>query len=339
MLDTVQRGAADLKHTAPGAPATDLTVTLAIADYDRTRPLLNGSVKPAGIDLQCTIGSIPEFCLVPVYEQYDLAEMSLSWYLMAHCRNEPVVALPVFPLRMPVHAYMYVRADAPYTSPDDLAGKRIGTKRYRSTINVWLRGILQEYHGLRPSDFTWFTPAEEGGGFVIPEDVSVTLRPGQMSDMEEMLFNGEVDALFTPVLPDAVMRNDPRIRRLYPDCRAVSRAYAKQTGFVPMTHVVVVSQRLLEREPWVAKSMSQALIESQRQWQEFVQADPKHSMLCETVYMQEEERAIYGSDPWAQGVAGNRVALQTFIRYCNEQGYIPRQPAPEEIFAANTLSL
>ena len=140
-------------------------------EYDRTRALLDGRVKPDGIDLRATSASIPEFCLTPVYEEYDFAEMSLSWYLMAHCRSEPVVALPVFPLRMPVHAYMYCRVDSPYTRPRDLAGKRIGTKRYRSTINVWLRGILQEY------------------------------------------------ALFTPVLPEAVRRRDPRIRRLYPDCR------------------------------------------------------------------------------------------------------------------------
>ena len=316
-----------------------LPVTLAIADYDRTRPLLDGRVKPAGIDLQATTASIPEFCLVPVYEQYDFAEMSLSWYLMAHCRDEPVVALPVFPLRMPVHAYMYCRTDAPYTHPLDLAGKRIGTKRYRSTINVWLRGILQDQHGLRPSDFAWITPAAEGAGFVVPADVALTVRPGEMADIERMLLDREIDALFTPVLPDAVLRRDPRIRRLYPDCRGESRAYAKRTGFLPMTHTVVMSRRLWEREPWVAERMFAALTEAQRQCVAFVQADPKHSTFCETVYTLEEERAIYGADPWAHGVAANRAALETFIRYAHEQGYIPRRPAAEEIFASNTLSL
>ncbi|HEX3440077.1 MAG TPA: hypothetical protein VHT93_07005 [Pseudolabrys sp.] len=336
MLDTIKKPAST---TTASAPAAQLHATLAIADYDRTRPLIDGRVKPAGMHLQTTVGSIPEFCLVPVYEQYDFAEMSLSWYLMAHCRNEPVVALPTFPLRMPVHAYMYVRADAPYTKPEDLAGKRIGTKRYRSTINVWLRGILQEYHGLRPRDFSWITPAEEGGGFVIPDDVSVTLRPGEMSDMEERLFAGEVDALFTPVLPDAVYRRDPRIRRLYPDCRAVSRAYCRQTGFFPMTHTVVMSKRLWEKEPWAAESMYTALEEAQQQCLDFYRADPKHSLFCETLYTQEEEEALYGENPWAQGVEANRAALDTFIRYAHEQGYIPHRPSVEEVFAANTLSL
>ena len=316
-----------------------LPATLAIADYDRTRPLIDGRIKPAGMDLKVTIGNIPEFCLVPVYEQYDFAEMSLSWYLMAHCRNEPVVALPTFPLRMPVHAYMFVRADAPYTKPEDLAGKTIGVKRYRSTNNVWLRGILQEFHGLRPRDFKWITPAEEGAGFVVPDDVSVTVRPGEMSDMEDRLFNGEIDALFTPVLPDAYYRRDPRIRRLYTDCRAVSRAYQKQVGFFPMTHTVVMSKKLFEKEPWAAESMFNALNDAQKLYWDHYLDDPKHSMFCETLYTQEDERAIYGENPWVQGVDANRAALETFIRYCHEQGYIDRVPPVKEVFAANTLSL
>lgn len=338
MLDqtetTAPAGGRDRRHDG-----TPLAVTMAIADYDRTRLLVDGRVRPAGIDLAVTVGSIPEFCLVPVYEQYDVAEMSLSWYLMAHCRNEPVVALPVFPLRMPVHAYMYTRADAPYTNPRELVGKRIGTKRYRSTINVWLRGILKDFYGIVPSDFHWVTPAEEGGGFVVPDGIEVTLKPGEMADIEAMLFAGEIDALFTPVLPEAVLRGDRRIRRLFPDSRAESRAYSRLTGFLPMTHTIVMSKRLFEREPWVAQSIAAAVVESQRRWVDFAHADPKHLTACEAVYTLEEERAAYGPDPWAQGIAANRAALETFIRYAHEQGYIDRRPAPEEIFAANTLGL
>ena len=316
-----------------------LPVTMAIGEYDRTRALLDGRVKPPGIDLSAIAAEIPEFCLRPVYEDYDLAEMSLSWYLMAHCRGEPVVALPVFPLRMPVHAYMYCRADAPYTNPADLKGKRVGTKRYRSTINVWLRGILQDHYGISPQDFSWITPAEEGAGFIVPNGVSVTVQPGEMSDMEERLFDGEFEALFTPVVPDAARRRDPRIRRLYPDARAVSRAYFKQTGFLPITHTVVMSRALWEREPWVAERLFFAITEAHRLSRDFSQADPKHLTFAENLYTLEEEHATYGSNPWPHGLAANRALLETFVRYAHEQGYIPHRPPLEEVFAANTLSL
>src|SRR5262245_40922287 len=67
-----------------------------LADYHRTRPLLNGEVVAKGVKLQPRRAESGEACLRPVYEEFDIAEMSLSWYMMARCRNEPVIALPIF---------------------------------------------------------------------------------------------------------------------------------------------------------------------------------------------------------------------------------------------------
>ena len=76
--------------------AHDLELTLMLADYHRTRPLLNGEVTARGIKLQPRRAESGEACMRPVYEEFDIAEMSLSWYMMARCRNEPVIALPIF---------------------------------------------------------------------------------------------------------------------------------------------------------------------------------------------------------------------------------------------------
>src|ERR1700722_20514366 len=103
-----------------------LPLSIAFSDYDRTRPLVDGRVVPGGIAPRYVLDDIAQFCVRPVYEEFDVAEMSFSWYCAARDRGEPVIALPVFPLRMPVHAYMFCRSDAPYTSPRDLRGKRIG---------------------------------------------------------------------------------------------------------------------------------------------------------------------------------------------------------------------
>ena len=75
-----------------------------LADYDRTRRIIDGRVKADGLDLKVTDLYAGDFCMMPIYEQYDVAEMSFSWYVMARGRGEPVVALPIFPLRMPVLA-------------------------------------------------------------------------------------------------------------------------------------------------------------------------------------------------------------------------------------------
>ena len=57
-----------------------LPLTMVVADYDRTRPLLDGRVQPDGIKLDAVSGRIGDFCMSPVYEEYDIAEMSLSLY-------------------------------------------------------------------------------------------------------------------------------------------------------------------------------------------------------------------------------------------------------------------
>ncbi len=314
-------------------------LTLAVGEYDRTRPLLEGRVKPKGIALRPTSEEVSEFCIQPVYQRYDAAEMSFSWYLMAHCRQEPVIAIPIFPLRMPVHAYVFCRTDAPYTHPKDLVGKRIGTKRYRSTINVWLRGILLEFYGIDARELSWITPAEEGAGFTVPPGVSVTVRPGEMRDLEELLFKGEIDCLFTPVLPEAYRQGDKRMRRLFPDCKAEFDAYFKKTGILPITHTIVLNKKIWEQEPWVAEQLFHAFQESQRQCLDFYYADPKNMTFSRTIFTLEEERNTFGPDPWAHGLNPNRNTLKTFVRYAHEQGYIPRSPALEEIFAHNTLAL
>ncbi|HKA33693.1 MAG TPA: hypothetical protein VKH64_10800 [Candidatus Binatia bacterium] len=58
--------------------ARDLDLTFSLADYDRTRPILTGAVKADGINFQFRPAVPGEACLIPVYEQFDIAEMSLS---------------------------------------------------------------------------------------------------------------------------------------------------------------------------------------------------------------------------------------------------------------------
>ena len=104
--------------------AHDLELTLMLADYHRTRPLLSGEVTADGIKLQAAAApKAGEACMRPVYEEFDIAEMSLSWYMMARCRNEPVIALPIFPLRMQIHPYIFCGTASGIEGPEDLQRK------------------------------------------------------------------------------------------------------------------------------------------------------------------------------------------------------------------------
>src|SRR5207237_1109973 len=82
-------------------------VVLVTGALRRAPPMLSGEVKLPGVTLKPKRAGLGEACMSPVYEQFDIAEMSLSWYTMARSRGEPVIALPIFPLRMQIHPYIF----------------------------------------------------------------------------------------------------------------------------------------------------------------------------------------------------------------------------------------
>src|SRR5215510_13321664 len=102
----------------------NLRLTLACWDYDRTRPLMDGRVKPEGIDLDIQV-----------------SELSLASYAVMKGRGDcPFIAIPVALSKIFRHSCIYVRPDAGIAKPEDLKGKRVGTSQYGSTGLVFLRG-------------------------------------------------------------------------------------------------------------------------------------------------------------------------------------------------------
>ncbi|MDH3239426.1 MAG: ABC transporter substrate-binding protein [Alphaproteobacteria bacterium] len=316
-----------------------MPVDVAFGDYDRTRPIVDGRVKAEGMALTPHTHWIGHFCRKPVYEEYDAAEMSFSWYVMARDRGEPVIAVPIFLLRMAVLAYVYVRSDSPVTKPSDLIGKKIGARGYRQTVNLWLRGLFKEHYGLSPEQVTWITsgPEDKDAGYVIPESVPVEIREG--CDALENLKNGAVDAVFCTKVPKQYLNGEPWIRRLFPNTQEETQRLARDTGIVPITHTLIMNKNLADREPWVAENLFHLFDKAQRTADEVVQDDPKRISLVDSVFLVEQQRKSYGSNPYVHGIEPNRKVIETFVRYAHEQGYISREIPVEELFAPSTLGL
>ncbi len=309
-----------------------LELTFLLADYHRTRPLLSGEVIAEGVKLQPRRAVTGEACMRPVYEEYDIAEMSLSWYMMARCRNEPVIALPIFPLRMQVHPYIFCSPASGIEQPEDLKGKKIGMDQYRLTVGLWARGILQEHHGVRPQDCSWVTsePESEGAGFPIPHDVEITCAH---ESTEAMLLRGELDALIPPNIVSSFRARDPRIRRVFKDIRSTVNHYFRETRIFPITHTLVVREALLQINPWLVSSLLDAFNETEalcRKSYDYA----KRLAFPSAVLIIEEEQELFGENPWEHGLTpGNRVVLEKFVQYAEEQGYISRRPELSELFA------
>src|SRR5262249_4831596 len=153
----------------------NLSLTLACGPYDRFEALRNGIVRPEGIDLTyLAIQSPPEIFVRMVKNfSFDIAEMSASMYIIRKAQgNFPFIALPIFPLRMFRHGFIFVNTQSGIKTPKDLDGRCIGVQEYRQTAGVWIRGILQSEYGVSFSNVKWF----EGG-------VNTSRRPDPAMDL------------------------------------------------------------------------------------------------------------------------------------------------------------
>lgn len=322
---------------AASRPVGLYPIDIAFADYDRTRPLIDGRVKAKGIELKAINQWVGDFCTRPVYEEYDAAEMSLSWYVAARDRGEPCIAIPIFPLRDPILAYVYARTDSPINKPSDLIGKRIGVEGYRYTINLWLRGLLKDHYGLAPEQVTWVTGEPEGNGYVAPAGIKIELRKGKTAPQK--LRDGDVDAIFCPRVSKEFQNREGWIRRLFPDCQAEGQRFAKRLGYVPVSHTIVMKQELAEREPWIAVSLYNAFIDAQKSADECCQIEKMVSYV-DSMFLLEQQQAAYGPNPYEHGLGPtNRKIMETFVRYAHEQGYISRQVPVDELFVPATFNL
>src|SRR6266511_3351746 len=203
---------------------SNLKLTLACWDYDRTRQLMDGRVKPAGIDLDIKILRPRQaFQRMLDNKEFDVSELSLASYTGLKARGAcPFVAIPVALSKIFRHSCIYVRTDAGIRSPQDLKGKRVGTSQYSSTGLVFMRGMLQHDYGVKPEDMHWFM-----GGlntFVEPPLIPLNLPPPIRLDflksgrtLEQMLDAGELDALLSLYIPNSFLGGAPHVARLIPN--------------------------------------------------------------------------------------------------------------------------
>ncbi len=136
----------------------NLKLTLACWNYDRTRPLIDGRVKPDGIDLDIQILRPRQtFQRMLDKQEFQVSELSLASYTALKARGDcPFVAVPVALSKIFRHSCIYVRKGSGIDKPEDLRGKRVGTSQYSSTGLCFMRGMLQHDYGIKSEDMHWF---------------------------------------------------------------------------------------------------------------------------------------------------------------------------------------
>ena len=319
-----------------------LHLTFACGDYDRTRALEDGSVRPDGIDLTYLRLPVEEtFFRMLRHREFDVAEMSLSTYVATLDQDpSPFVALPVFTSRMFRHGGIYLNTNAGIGAPSDLRGKRVGSPEFQLTACVWIRGILAEHHGVPVDSVTYYTGGQETPGRIEKGkvDTGLDIRPIPAgATLAQMLAAGEIDALYTPRVPSPFRDRDSRVTRLFDDVVGVEKEYFAATGIFPIMHVVVIRRDVYERHPWVAQSLYKACkIARDDAYTRVYDSSALRFMEPWLIQHLEESRQILGQDFWSYGLASNETNLDVFLRYHHEQGLSRKRYGPADLFAAET---
>jgi len=322
---------------------TDLKLTLACWDYDRTRPLIDGRIRPEGIDLDIKVLR-PRQTFQRMLEdrEFHVSELSLASYAALKGRRDcPFVAVPVALSKIFRHSCIYVRTDAGIKSPADLKGKRVGTSQYSATALVFMRGMLQHDYGIAPGDLHWFM-----GGLNtfterplipldLPKNVRLDFLPAGVT-LESMFAAGELDALLSIYIPSLFLEGSPRIARLFPNFKEIEQDYYRRTRVFPIMHTVVLREDVYKEHPWTAKSIYQAFCAAKDlAIKGLYDTDALQLSLPWLLDHVEEARRVLGADFWSYGLEPNRPTLTALGSFVHEQGLSPRTVVPDELFAPN----
>ncbi|WP_210257481.1 ABC transporter substrate-binding protein [Chelativorans sp. ZYF759] len=322
-----------------------LVLSLAMGDYDRTRPLVDGRVAIDGVDPVPMLLSPEEmFFRAFRHQAFDISELSLSSYSISVARGDPhYIAIPVFLSRAFRHTSIYVRTDKGIETPADLRGRRIGIAEYQLSANVWFRGILEDEYGVKPSEIEWVrggmdTPGRpEKIAVTLPSDIRVTQAPDGAT-LNEMLAAGEIDGFVGPRAPRCFGEGHPQVDRLFADTVAEAEAYYRKTRIFPIMHVLGVRRSLAEQHGWLPGALLKAFSQSKAA-AEAALSDTSATKVTMPFVEDNLARArrLMGPDIWSYGLSGNEHVLETFLRYHHAQGLSPRKVEVAELFHPATL--
>jgi len=237
-------------------------------------------------------------------QAFDIAELAIVTGLQAIAYGQPIMLLPAVVASRFQRGCLITRRTGGVTSPESLAGKRIGVRAYTQTTGMWVRAHLTEDYGLATDSMRWLT--RDPAHVAQYEDPAFVEHSDDDRSLVELLREGVIDA--------AILGNDlPKDEEFVPviaDATSRDRAWYDQHGFVPINHVVSVSTATARRHPDAVREAYRLLLQSKAQL----------------------GGAPDAPSPYAFGYETLRDPVEYIIDACVEQGLLPRRLSVDEVF-------
>jgi 4,5-dihydroxyphthalate decarboxylase len=252
-------------------------------------------------------------------------------------KKADILALPIVCSRHFRFSAFYVNTKSKIKTPKDLKGKKVGSPEWAHTAAVYMRGWLNDEHGVGLKDIHWYQAGTNEPGRTekvelnLPKGVKLT-RPDDKT-LSDMLAKGEIDCALVARPPDCFLRGHPDVVRLFPDYQEMEEKYYARTKVWPIMHVIAIKKDILDRHPWVAGSLYNAFNDSKNRalGRMFEQSVSRYPLPWLTTYAR-RMRDRFDGDPFPFGIEENRPTFEQFLRYTHEQGIAHRHAKVEEIF-------
>jgi 4,5-dihydroxyphthalate decarboxylase len=316
-----------------------MDLSIALERYDRHFPFFDGTVKPPK-SITLSVKQVGQSSYARdgidrhgrmLKGEFDVAEFSMSTYLMAIDRGLPITGVPVFPRRLFSAGLYFVRTDSPLHTPADLKGKRVAIRSFQTTLSLLAKGDLKYEYGVPWEDIHWLLEDEEKIAFEPKPGVKIEKLP-KGSDVGHLLRDRKVDAVIQPHPPDSIMLGEVPVRRLFADPDAEELRYFKKYGWWPIMHILAIRNEVVARDPGLPMAVMEMYAQARAIAQEYF-SDPNWSSLAFGRRYFEREKQMFGTDIWPTGLAANRKNLEQFMMYSRDQGLIGGNFAVDDLFA------
>ena len=289
------------------------------------KALKDGTVKPKTFEFDFVEVDplIAAFRRMVRGNEFDICEMAITTYICAREFGKPMTAIPVPLVRAFHHGAILVNNKAGIHTPKDLEGKKVGVNRgFTVTTGVWIRGILQQEHGVDLSKIIWVLSGDEHvAEWKRPANV-VPIEAGKK--MEDMLTSGELVAAI------GLDVKSPDVQPLIPNALEAGLNALRTRGHYPINHLVVIKDELIAQHPDLAADVFNAFAESKRLYVERLKAG-KIEKPTEVDEVHKRVMEITG-EPLPYGVAPNRKVIEELIQHALTQGIITKPVTVDELF-------
>jgi 4,5-dihydroxyphthalate decarboxylase len=251
-------------------------------------------------------------------------------------------AIPVYFGRELMQRNLIVRADSDLHHPQDLVGKRVGSRlTIQSGTGAAVLMVLEQAYGIDLKTIDWWM-GDPNDLPVNRMDLTMHKSPEDDDGNYEMLMRGELDAVMQTTGPryrsmfggygdhvDNDLAKHPGTRPLIIDPQVMANAY-RASGLYPISDVTTIKPELVDQHPALAKQLVDAFTEANARAAQYRSADEQALAV--------REIQLLGDDPHRYGLGANeRKNLAAFIDFLYRLGAIEKAVAPEELFYPSSL--